>query len=57
MEKNPSLEANSHSGSQEIPRPLLKRKVHYPVHKGTPLVPILNQINQSTSTMFPCDPF
>jgi len=44
MEQSPSWEANSHSASQEIPR-LWKPKVYYRVHKGTAMVPTLNQIN------------
>jgi len=34
MVQSPSLEANSHSASQEIPRFLLNSKVHCRVHKS-----------------------
>jgi hypothetical protein len=45
MNQSHSWEANSFSASQEIPRNVRKPNVHYRIHKSTPPVPILIQIN------------
>jgi len=44
-EQSPSWEANSRSGSQEIPHHFWIQMVHYNVHKNPPLVHILIQMN------------
>jgi hypothetical protein len=45
MEQSPSWEANRFVASQEIPRVLLKPKVHYRIHKCMPPASSLSQLN------------
>jgi len=45
MEQSPFSEANRFSASQKIPRILWNPKVHYCIHKCSPPVPILSQLD------------
>jgi hypothetical protein len=45
MQQSPSWEADWFSASQEFPRVLLNRNVHYRIHNRPSPVPILSQIN------------
>jgi hypothetical protein len=52
MELRPSWEAASYAAIQKFPSVLWNPWFHKSVHKNTPLVPILSQINQIHATPY-----
>ena len=47
MEQSPSWEANKFSANHEIPQILCNQKIHYHVHKCSPPVRILSQLDEA----------